>query len=325
MNDQFLNSLRQDPPPVFARRLKSQLQALDAPVVAEPRSPAWRWLATAATVVALAFAFTLPVVRSAAEAFLDYFRVVNFAGVAFDPQRVAQLWSNASIDLPALIGGQVEAGPPPEPPVAYSTLAEASGAAGMRLSVPTWLPQGLAQSSIEVRGAHEFSVKADTEKLQTVLNALDITDVSIPAGLDGQVVSVRIPPVARILFNGEGPIQAALVQSKTPVISFPAGVDLASLAEIGLRLLGLERAEAYRFAQSIDWRSTLLVPVPAVGATFHQVELQNGTGLVIETGPRPGGRGDGGSVVLWSNGDTVYALAGSLRATDALQMAQSVQ
>ena len=58
----------------------------------------WRWLATAASVAALAFAFTFPAVRTAAEAFLDYFRVVNFAGVAFDPQRMAQLWSSSSVD-----------------------------------------------------------------------------------------------------------------------------------------------------------------------------------------------------------------------------------
>jgi len=88
MNDQFLNSLRRDPAPAFARQLKARLHALDAPAVAEPRSPMWRWLATAASVAALAFAFTFPAVRTAAEAFLDYFRVVNFAGVAFDPQRI---------------------------------------------------------------------------------------------------------------------------------------------------------------------------------------------------------------------------------------------
>jgi hypothetical protein len=325
MNDQFLNSLRRDPPPAFARELKSRLHALDAPAVAEPRSRMWRWLATAASVVALAFAFTFPAVRTAAEAFLDYFRVVNFAGVAFDPQRMAQLWSSSSVDLSTLIGQQVTPAAPPPPPVAYSTLDEASAAAGMRLHTPTWVPPGFTLTSIEVGGEHEFSVQGNTEKLQSVLDALGITDVSVPTALDGQTVSIQIPPVARLVYD-DGQYQITLTQSRSPVIALPAGVDVASLAEIGLRLLGLDRSEAYRFAQSIDWRSTLLVPVPAATATFHQVEVQTGTGLVIEAGQaREGLGGRGGSLVLWSNADTVYALGGSVRSTDTLQMAQSVQ
>jgi hypothetical protein len=340
MNDQFLNSLRRDPAPAFARQLKSRLNALDTPAVARRPSPMWRWLATAASFAALAFAFTFPAVRSAAEAFLDYFRVVNFAGVAFDPQRMAQLWSSSSVDLSTLIGQQVTPAAPPAPPVAYSTLDEASAAAGIQLRTPTWLPPGFTLTSIEVSDGHEFSVQGNTQKLQAVLDALGITDETVPAGLDGQTVSIQIPPVARLVYD-DGQHQITLTQAKSPVVALPAGVDIASLAEIGLRLLGLDRNEAYGFAQSVDWRSTLLVPVPTATATFHQVEVQSGTGLVIESGPQVGGgvvvdggaqarqglggRVLGGSLVLWSNADMVYALGGPVRATDTLQMAQSVQ
>jgi hypothetical protein len=326
MSDEFMNMLRRDPPVEFARRLKSRLHAVDAQAEAEHRVPAraWRWLATAASVAALAFAFTLPAVRSAAEAFLDYFRVVNFAGVAFDPQRAEQLWSSASIDLPTLISGQVSVSGPPTPPVAYSTLDEAGAAAQIHLRAPTWLPSGFQLTSVEVIGAHEFRVTGNTAKLEQVLTALDIDDVAVPVGLDGQVVTIDVPPVARILYdNGEK--QIALVQSRGPVVSLPAGVDLASFAEIGLRLLGLGRAEAYDFAQRVDWRSTLLVPVPVAAATFHQVEVGNGTGLAIESGDSTGARRPGESVVLWSNGDAVYALRGTVRAADLLLMAQSLQ
>jgi hypothetical protein len=326
MSDQFLNGLRREPAPAFARQLKSRLQALDAPAVAAPRSPMWRWLSVAASVLALAFAFTFPAVRTAAEAFLDYFRVVNFAGVAFDLQRAAQLWSNSSVDLPAMIGSQVTPAAPPPPPVAYATLDEAAAAAEMRLRTPSWLPPDFKLTSIEVGGAHDLSVQGDTSKLQAVLDALGIADVSIPAGLDGQTVTIQIPPVARLVYD-DGQHQITFTQARTPVITFPAGVDLASLAEIALRLLGLDRAEAYRFAQSVDWRSTLLVPVPLTAASFHQVEVQSGTGLVIESGgqPREGLGGRGGSIVLWSNDGVVYALGGPVRSTDTLQMAQSVQ
>jgi hypothetical protein len=326
MSDEFLNVLRRDPPDEFARRLKSRLHALDAPAVAERRVPAraYRWLATAASVTALAFAFTLPAVRSAAEAFLDYFRVVNFAGVAFDPQRAEQLWSNASVDLPTLISGHVTVADPPTPPVAYSTLDEAGAAAQIRLRAPTWLPPGFKLTGVDVVARHEFRVTGDTAKLEQVLTALGIDDLTVPPGLDGQVVTIDVPPIARILYD-DGERQISLVQSRSPVVSFPAGVDLASFAEIGLRLLGLGRAEAYDLAQSIDWRSTLLVPVPLSAATFHRVEVQNGTGLAIEAGEPNGTSRPGDSVVLWSNGDSVYALRGPVRAADLLLIGQSVQ
>jgi hypothetical protein len=194
----------------------------------------------------------------------------------------------------------------------------------MRLRTPTWLPVGFTLTATEVAGAHDFSVKGNTEKLQTVLDALGITDISVPAGLDGQTVTIQVPPVAKLTYD-DGKHQLSLTEAQSPVVTFPAGVDLASLAEIGLRLLGLDRAEAYRFAQSIDWRSTLLVPVPVAAATFRQVEVQNGTGLVIEAGEPTGPRRPGDSVVLWSNDGVVYALGGPARAVDLLQMAQSVQ
>src|SRR5213078_4653010 len=172
MSDEFLNVLRRDPPAQFARRLKSRLHALDAPAATERRAPAraYRWLATAASVAA--FSFSLPAVRSAAEAFLDYFRVVNFAGVAFDPQRVEQLWSNASVDLPTLISGHVAISTPPTPPIAYASLEEAGAAALMQVRAPTWLPPGFKLTSVEVIAAHEFRVTGDTAKLQEVLTAL---------------------------------------------------------------------------------------------------------------------------------------------------------
>jgi hypothetical protein len=326
MSDEFLNVLRRDPPAEFARRLESRLRSLDSPATAERRVPAraYRWLATAASVAALAFAFTLPAVRSAAEAFLDYFRVVNFAGVAFDPQRAAQLWSNASVDLPTLISGHVTVADPPTPPVAYSTLEEAGTAAQMHLRTPTWLPPDYKLTSVEVIARHEFRVTGDTAKLEEVLTALGIDDLAVPAGLDGQIVTIEVPPIARILYDN-GAKQIGLIQSRSPVVSLPAGVDLAPFAEIGLRLLGLGRAEAYDLAQSVDWRSTLLVPVPVSAATFHKVEVQNSTGLAIESGEPSGARIPGESVVLWSSADSVYALRGPVRAADLLLMAQSVQ
>jgi len=239
MSDEFLNVLRRDPPAEFARRLKSRLHALDAPAATERRAPAraYRWLATAASVAALAFAFTLPAVRSAAEAFLDYFRVVNFAGVAFDPQRVEQLWSNASVDLPTLISGHVAISTPPSQPVAYASLDEAGAAALMQVRAPTWLPPGFKLTSVEVIAAHELRVTGDTAKLQEVLTALGMlfsiwARVSLGRNWSGRVV---LKHGQELIFTG--PYEPVTTQIYTGLLVALAG---SALYEGRLRaLLGL--------------------------------------------------------------------------------------
>ena len=50
---------------------------------------------------------------------------------------------------------------------------------------------------------------------------------------------------------------------RSPEVSLPAGRRPRALGEIGLRIVGPPADEAQRFAQTIDWHSTLLVPVPA--------------------------------------------------------------
>jgi hypothetical protein len=95
---------------------------------------------------------------------------------------------------------------------------------------------------------------------------------------------------------------------------------LPVLAEIGLRIIGLDRDEAYRVAQSVDWRSTLIVPVPATEATFREVNVAGADGLMIVPEGRPGAL-----VLLWASGDQVFALTGPLQPAELLEMAQTLQ
>ena len=152
----------------------------------------------------------------------------------------------------------------------------------MTLLAPAWVPPGWQQQGVEVSGERAARVTASTAKLQSVLDALGIDDLSAPTELDGQQVTLRVHPTAAITYaNGKSTLR--FVQAASPDVSFPQGLELSKLAEIGLRILGLDRDDAYRFAQSFDWRSTLLVPVPATAAAFREVEVGAGKGLMIET------------------------------------------
>jgi hypothetical protein len=336
MDDSFLHGFRRAPSGEFAARLRATLRDTEeAETRFAPRAA--KWAALAASVAMVVAVIVFPSVRAGAQAFLDWFRVVNFAAVSFDPASLQAL-AQSGLDLPHMLGEEVEVLEEGGEPVGFATPVDAAGAVGMTVLSPAYLPVGLERTAVRATGETAFRVTANTAKLQAVLDALAITDVAMPAGLDGETATVRIPPIVSMTYadasgSADGPSAdgarpdgsktVQLVQARTPEVSFPAGVDLSALAEIGLRVLGVDRAEAYRFAQSIDWRSTLIVPVPVSG-TFREVDVQGRPGLMITwaTDPSSGRRFN---QILWSSGDRVFALVGGLGPEEMLEMAQTVQ
>jgi hypothetical protein len=312
MDDRFLHDLRRPPSPEFAGRLRDALRAREATTRGGARSPAWRWLAVAASIAVVSVAFTFPEVRAGAAAFLDMFRVVNFAGVRFDPQRLA----SSGLNLPSMFG-DIEPLTPDSPPVSYADPREAAVAAGIELKLPAWVPPGFTLSETLVSAEKSVRVTANTARIQAVLDTLALDDVHLPDGLDGQVATAHVPPVVGLKYtNGELAIR--LFEARGAEASFPAEFDLAGLAQVALRILGMEPDEAYRTAYSVDWRNTLIVPVPADAASFRQINVAGADGLLVE-------RLRGGRTMFWSAGGQMYVLTGPIGDAELLEMAQSLQ
>jgi len=232
--------------------------------------------------------------------------------------RLKQL-SQRGLDIETLIGSQVEVLADPGPPQLVNSPAEAAAAAGITLRQPTVLPPGLMLVRTELTGERAAQIKADSSKLRDVLDALDITDVSPPAELDGRTATIRVPPMIRTVYANGGQ-ELSFFQARSPEMTLPPGIDVPPLAEIGLRIAGLGSSEAHMLANAIDWRSTLLVPIPAASSTFRQVDLPGGRGLFVEPTTRRGPR-----AILWTNGGMMFAMTGSINSQTLLQMARSVQ
>src|SRR5437773_451558 len=187
-------------------------------------------------------------------------------------------------------------------------------------------PRGLKLDSVIVAGEMRERVTVDTRPLRELMEAFDVRDLTIPAGLDGQQVSIHVPRVVVQIYRNDRQARARFLQANSPELSLPAGVDLVRLGEIGLRLLGLERGEANRMARAIDWRSTLLVPVASTATTFQRIRVNGANGVYLETtSARAPGSEDAGSVVMWSRDDRIYALMGNVDQAALVGMAESVR
>ncbi len=82
------------------------------------------------------------------------------------------------------------------------------------------------------------------------MDALGINDVTVPAGLDGHIVNVRVPPVVTIRYEHSGR-RTRLVQARSPQLTLPDSIDVQALGEIGLRILGLAEAEEKQSAEAM--------------------------------------------------------------------------
>ena len=323
MDDQFLRDLKVHPRPEFAARLRADLRALPPHAAARvaPAADFKRWFAAAASLAIVGFAFTLPAVQAGAEAFLDLFRVKQFTGVQFDPERLRNL-ETSGFD-PETIFGAVEPLTPPQEPVSYATAAEAGAAAGIRVRTPAWVPVGYSSAGAMATSEHAARITVDTAGLQALIDTLGLGDVALPPNLEGQTVTVRIPPIVTQTF-ANGDRKVLVVQAESPDVSFPAGLDLSKLAYAGLRVLGMSRDEAYRMSVTIDWRSTLIVPVPSKAAAYRPINVGGNEGLLIE-GLAQGEEGGPGGMLMWSDGAETFAVMGSVNGLELLEIAQNLQ
>jgi len=80
--------------------------------------------------------------------------------------------------------------------------------------------------------------------------------------------------------------------------------------------------DAERMANSIDWTSTLVIPLPADAGKAREVSVDGVTGLLVEDARNP----FRSSAVLWERDGVLYFMSGSnmdqrvlLDAADSLQ------
>lgn len=297
-------------------------------------TPRWRlaWVALAIVAI-LAASLSLPPVRAFADNFLGLFRIQQVSVVPFDPLNLPQ---NLKVDQPSIMQlftnnlkyeqlGQAQD---------VTSAAAASSLAGISVRLPASLS---GTPKISVQPGTKLSFKVDLPRIQSLLNDAGFKDIQLPQQLDGQTVNAELPMIVTAMygdFQAAGPVTGrdpdikggwcpdctVLVQLASPTVNTPDGVDLAAIGKAYLRLTGMTAAEADSFSQTVNWSTTLVIPVP--NFTSHDtVSVDGVNGVFIQQNQQYSSQ----YVLIWVKGGIVYGLTGYGSQQSALDIANSLK
>jgi hypothetical protein len=300
------------------------------------RGRRWRplWIgAVAATILLCSLAF--PFGRGLAQRFLGTLRIEKVQPVrldfsALDGNRPLQEMLRQMISDKVVVTAD-------EKTQSASTATDASQLAGFTahvLSARTDTPKFI------VGGQHAFHMTVDRTRLQDIFDQAGRADLLLPATLDGANVSVNVPRSIMVEYGDcpethpaaatqTAPAPAhsgawanclALEEVPSPLVNMPSDLNLQQLAEIGFQLAGMSATQARNLGQTIDWKSTLVLPIPRFASSYSQVTVDGVQGTLIEGSGRRGPD----YVLVWVKNGIIYGLVGHGDSSNAVALANSL-
>jgi hypothetical protein len=273
--------------------------------------------------IVLAVIVAIPGTRALASQLLDLFRVQQVTVVPVDFTGMEQLNNNGALasQFSSLISDSITMTKKPGNPQIVADAAQASQLVGFTVRVP----QGTTPSSISVMGDTAFTMTVDRAKAQALLNEAGRSDLVLPDSIDGAKVSVEIPGGVSIGFGACPPPSSdgdpnmgagspgrryadclILAEIPSPTVNAPANVNVPQLAQIALEFTGMTADQAAAFTKTVDWTSTLVIPIPKNAATYEQITVDGVTGTLIQ---RPADDAPQ-FVLIWIKNGIIYAIAG---------------
>jgi hypothetical protein len=218
-------------------------------------------------------------------------------------------------------------------PIKVADLEEASEMVGFTARKPT-SPEG--ETSIFYQDASRVRLEIDQESWQVLLDSMGYQDFVIPKSADGAEVVVSIPPgvivtIGDCQFNQVSKVKlghpetencTVFLQGTSPTIEASPGVDINKAGQILLQVLGMSPAEAEEFSATVNWATTLVVPVPS-DVEYRQVKVEGVDGVFLMEETYPGEKAV--YTLLWLKDGLLNALIGDGSLADALQSVNSLE
>lgn len=321
-------------------RLRPQLNAPAerVPLLARIFARRWRFVWAASVAIAvLAISLMFPAARSFAQRLLATLRVERVQPVSLDLQGLDNGSNHESLEALAKLLSSNAVVTTNEKEMHADSQDAASQAAGFPvrlLSARTDTPM------FDVSGAHAFHLTLDRSRLQDILDEAGRPDLLLPATIDGATVSVELPRAVAVKYGdcakrGQSPASGpassttptepclVLLEAPSPVINVPSDLNIQQLAEIGLQMAGWDTVKAREFCQSVDWKSTLVVPIPQNVQSYETVNINGVRGTLMHLGNARNERAS--FALIWVDNGIIYGLTGQNGATSAVPLASSMQ
>jgi hypothetical protein len=297
-------------------------------------SRCWRvaWAASLAVAV-ITISLMFPATRSFAQRLLATLRVERVQTVNLDFGSIDSSVSQQPLETLAKMLSDNAVVTTDEKETSVDSLAAATQAAGFPVRV---LPSRADAPSFQISGAHAFHLTLERSRLQEVLDQAGRPDLLLPATLDGATVSVRVPRAVAVSYGNckndrTSAGQAAppantspcllLLEAPSPAIDVPSDLNLQQLAEIGLQLTGWNPVKAREFCQSVDWKSTLVLPIPRSVQSYETVTVNGVRGTLMHFSSRDRLT----YALVWVDADIIYSLVGKDDPGSAVQLASSLE
>lgn len=277
------------------------------------RNPVWAGIAVVA-VLTLLLSFTP--VRTWASSFLGLFRVEKITVIPINPdkaQKAGEELSGQTSEVENILGENLNITSQGEIQK-VSSAEEAASLAGFEPRLPDVTDQ---TASLYVKPGMQASFTIDQPRLQALLDAVDV-NATLPANVNGKVVSGQISD-SIVATYGDCPVEdptnsdfskmkdcTVLIQLPSPTVEAPEGLDVPKLGEAMFQYLGFTPEEAQSLSESIDWSSTLILPIPlGEDISYDEVIVDGTSGTLLQNGE------EDIYSLIWVKDGILYGLAGS--------------
>jgi hypothetical protein len=280
--------------------------------------------------------------RTWAGRLLATLRVKRIAVIGIDPERFKGMEEGDPRSYKLLqktISDSVVVTKQPEDVRIVPNLSAAAQLAGFRVRT---LPDLSGPQRVQISSEVAFHMTLDRDRLVSVLDEIGRADIQIPEAVEGATISVHIPKTVFSVYgdcghrfrkhgrSGEDEAKdlpapelesncTLLMQAPSPTVTVPPNLNMSDIAEAGLQLAGMGAGEAHALCQTIDWTSTLVIPVPRDSASSRPVYVDGVEGTLIQM-PR-----ENGYNLLWTKNGIIYSLSGKGTMNDALALAASLR
>ena len=290
------------------------------------------WI-TLVIVGVLAVSLSFPQVRVVANSFLGLFRVeqIEAVDVGISLENLPQEMETRFSAVDNIIGDQLVIDKKVQP-IEVGKISEANELAGFHARMPS-IPTG--DTRIHFNEASTIRLVIEQEKWQGLLESMGYDDFVIPASADGAEVTFNVPAAVVVSigdceFNEIDEVKLAhpetenctvFLQSRTPTIEAPPGVDINKAGQILLQALGMTADEAEAFSATVNWATTLVVPVPS-DIDYQTVPVEGVDGIFLEDRYSSG---KSAYTLIWLKDGMLHALIGDGTLAEALHSVGSLK